>query len=149
MSGSTTSSIYNTLFDPSAAMAAPDAAAAGPANALAPQAPAISPMWANWGGFGNAPGGGPNPAGGAVPAATNPGFMTFAQAQAQAALPGQNPFAGVDPGHPLWQLMFNEYTGQGQTDPRALFQQIGQRSGGTEGGGPGGVEVSGGAGSWG
>jgi hypothetical protein len=148
MSGSVSSSIYNTLYDPNAAMPTSAAAIApnaptAPANALGPQAPAVSPMWANWGGFDPVPGNSNSPYAGAVQQPSNPGFMTFQQAQAQAALPGQNPFAGVDPSHPLWQVMFNEYTNMGQTDPRVLFQQIGQRAGGYGGGEGGGVSGGG------
>ena len=116
-----------------AATATPAAPAAQP-----DQAPAISPMWGAFGGFdGFGSGGQKNPFAGAVPASTNPGFMTFAQAQAQAAMPGQNPFPFYDPSHPMWQLMFNQYTNMGATDPRLLFAQAGQGGGGGGGGGTG------------
>jgi hypothetical protein len=132
--------------DPFAAQRAAQAAQGPAAGAPGgPQAPGSGPMWGAWSGFGGTPSpyknGSENPFAGPVPADPNPGHMSFAQAQSQAALPGQNPFPGVDPSHPLWQQLYNEYTNMGQTDPRQLFAQIGQRGGG---GGSTGNAASGG-----
>jgi len=93
-------------------------------------------MWQNWPGFdtsGAVPSGNytSTPPGGPTPE----GFMSYADAKNKAMQPGMNPFPFYDPSHPMWTVMFNQYTNNGQTDPAALFAGLGGATGGGYGSG--------------